>query len=145
MSIQLEGNIKMGADEGSAVDVSADVYKVTISEERESVTRRPTFAKATQHNKAGASMAAATVAFEQNLDPTSSPAHKEITAAIRTSGAVMFLSGTFAPGAVSATNPEYKGNVIVTAVDTGGEVGAVLEQEQTWSYDENGFTINTGT
>lgn len=142
--IQLEGAILFGSDDATAVDVSAEVFRVTINEERATSTRRPTFANATESVRAGASRATATIAFEELLDPTESAAHAEATAAIRRDDARMYLSATLKPGAVSASNPRYHGYVVVDSVTTGGEVGAELEQEQTWTFDENGFTIDTG-
>lgn len=146
MSIQLEGTILFGEDETTPppVDVSADVYRVTIQERRETSTRRPTYGNATRTERAGAASNQAVVAFVQDLDPTTSPAWDEATKAIRRDDARMYLSATKKPGAVSASNPRYHGYVVVTAVDTGGEVGSELEQEQTWSFDEAGFTIDTG-
>ena len=146
MSTQLEGTIQFGADKASAVDVSAEVFKLAVVEERNTNTRRPTFANANESLTAGAYKAMFEVDFEELLDPTASLAHAEVTTAIRSDAAEMYISGALVPDSVATAgtpeNPIYEGVVVVDSVSTGGEVGAELEQSHTWTVNSDGLTID---
>lgn len=131
-TIQLEGTIKFGPPGGPLVDVSADVFKLMLNEQRSAFTRRGTFADATETSRAGAYSATLTIAFEEEVDPSTSVAHAQLVTAIRSDSGRMAFEANFAPGATSATNPLYAGEVIVTEVSTGGEVNDGKEQEQTY-------------
>lgn len=146
MTTQLEGTIKFGADKASAVDVSAEVFKLSLVEQRNTNTRRPTFSNANESLRAGAYKAMFETDFEELLDPTTSIAHAEVTAAIRRDDAKMFISGALVPDSVATAgtpaNPIYEGTVVVDSVSTGGEVGEELEQSHTWTIDDAGLTID---
>jgi hypothetical protein len=145
MATQLEGSIKFGADSGSAVEVGTEVFSLKLIEERATNTRRPTFANAVESVRAGASKNMFEVEFEETLDPSTSLAHKAVTAAVRSDSGEMYVEGTLKPGTVSASNPKYSGTVIVDSVSTGGEVGSELEQSHTWTVNEDGISIDTGS
>lgn len=138
MATQLEHTVEL-----NSVDVSAEVYEFKIIEKRATTRRRPTAANANESVKAGAASAEVRIQFEDTLDPTTSLAHQELADALRTdSGEVTFLV-RYKSGAVGVTNPEYTGTLVVTELETGGEVGDELDQQQTFTVTQAGITIAT--
>ena len=138
MATQLEGTVTLGG-----TDVSTEVFAFTITEERSTSTRRPTFGSANESERAGAAKAMVTIDFEDTLDPSASLAHQEIADAIRTDSGELAFEVTYKTGAVSASNPKYSGTIVCTSLETGGEVGSELEQSQTFPVTAAGITIAT--
>jgi hypothetical protein len=56
----------------------------------------------------------------------------ELYDAIITNTAELTFTARFATGAISADNPEFTGTIIVMSLDTGGTVGELKAQSQTY-------------
>lgn len=140
MATQLEGVIQLAPAGDTLVDCSAEIYSARVVEERSTNTKRPTFANAVEGAKAGAPRYMLEIEFEELLDVSTSKAHKAIRDAIRTDSAELDFSLQREPG----TGKEIiTGTCVVTGVSTGGEVGAELEQSQSFPLTAAGIATST--
>lgn len=136
--IQLEGNIKFGADSGSATDYSLEVASLMIGQKRTTTKRPATFGNANASDKAGEKVDSLTVNFLNDVASTSLTA--ELDTAINTDSAELYWEGTLIDAAVSADNPKYSGVCVITDLDIGGDVGVQNTQRKTWPITEAGIT-----
>jgi hypothetical protein len=123
--IQLEGPITLGG-----IDYSSQITSVVLNDTRATVTTPPTFGDATEVDSAGAHKRTMTINFFSSHAAASSWA--ELYDAIITNTAELTFTARFATGAISADNPEFTGTIIVMSLDTGGTVGELKAQSQTY-------------
>jgi hypothetical protein len=140
--IQLEGTIELGPAGGSLTDCSAEVFGVALIERRNTSRRRGTFSDATETERPGSYSGEMRIMFEDTLDPSTSLAHQIIATALRSDSGLMDFTVKFKSAALGPDNPTYSGTVAVTEVQTGGEVGEELEQEQRFPFN-TAMTIAT--
>lgn len=130
----LTGNIKIGADELSAVDVADAVTSVKFNGARAVVAIPATLATGEEGRQAGSATYEVEIGYLSDdssatslnmilwdaLDPIENPTGE------------LYVEATLRPGAVSASNPKWSGRFIVTGSAFGGEVGAVATDSQTF-------------
>ena len=136
MYTQLEGNITFGA-----TDYSDQIHALRINTTRTSVAQKPTFANARESEAAGAIKETLTIMFKSSMAAASFWA--ELWDVIHSDTAELAFSGTLVDAVVSADNPEYSGTIVVTALETGGDVGSAREQTQTYPVTLAGITVST--
>lgn len=129
--IQLEGTIELGPVGESLTDFSDDITSLVIVRGREQVPRQPTFGNAQRIQGAGAREDQVTINFLH--DTAASNVWSQLWDALDTDDSVLEFSATLKDEAVSATNPEFTGKIVVTGLETGGEVGTRNNQSQTYS------------
>jgi hypothetical protein len=126
--IQLEGNIQLGVNEAGATDYSGEITSLRNIRTRNVVTKPATFANAREEEGAGALKEMLEINFLNAL--TASSLWAELYDAIDTDTGELYWEGTLTSAAVGADNPKFSGTIVVTAVHTGGDVGARLQQRQ---------------
>lgn len=134
--IQLRGNFKFGESEGEAIAYSRDLSQLVINLGSNTVTLPGNYADPQARTEPTTDTATVTVTFAKNLDdPTG--LHAELLNAYQNlEGKRLYFEGTWGPGAVSATNPLWKGYVRITTLDVGTEVGGIRQQSVTWPAED---------
>lgn len=136
--VQLTGLLKLGADAGTATDVSAFVSKMIVHVSRSEVAIPATLANNTEGVAAGSFQYSLEIQFYSGLAATSLWA-KLYTAAL-TDSAELYFEGQLNSGAVGVDNPKWSGKIVVLTVDTGADVGTLRQQSQTYKSTPAGFT-----
>ena len=126
MATQLEGNITIGA-----TDHSADITSIVITGTKATTEGGKTFADASPTVEVGGAEYSVTINFNHDEGDASNVFATLYTAFLTDSSEVAF-TGTFKDEAVSATNPEWSGTIIVTDLDIGGTVGDKKQQSKTY-------------
>jgi hypothetical protein len=134
--IQLGGNLKLGPTIGSLVDYSGAISQMTISTTRESIAIPATLGTPQASARPGSRAETLTIQFHSDTDPTSVWA--ELWDAIYTDAAELVFEGNLYPGVTSTTNPKFSGTIRVMSLDTGGTVGSLRQQSQTYPVTEVG-------
>lgn len=133
---QLKGNIKFGVVTAN-LDFSSNVTSLVVHRTRESITVPATFGTGRATQVAGALGEALEINFFSSTDAASMWAM--IYDAIDTDTAELKWEATLNPGIVSADNPKFSGTIIILAVDTGGTVGTLRAQQQTYPITAAGI------
>lgn len=134
--IQLTGSLTI-----NSVDVSSSVSSFVIRRERSAVTVPACLGNITEYEAAGALKESIEINFFSSHAATSFWA--DLYDAIDTDTAELSFSGTLDAGAVGTDNPSFTGTLVVLGVDTGGTVGALREQSQTFPITSAGITKAT--
>ncbi len=134
---QLEGNIKFGSTTADT-SYNSSVTSLVITRATDIITVPKTFANALTDSIAGGETQTLTVNFLG--DPLSASSFwAELWDAMDTDDKTLYFAGTLNDStSVSATNPKFSGVVVVSSLDTGGQVGELRAQSQT-------FPIKAGT
>lgn len=133
---QLKGNIKFGVVTAN-LDFSSNVTSLVIHRTRESITVPATFGTGRSTQAAGALAESLEINFFSSTDAASMWA--VIYDAIDTDSAELKWEATLNPGAVSADNPKFSGTITILAVDSGGTVGSLRAQTQTYPITDDGI------
>lgn len=134
---QLKGNIKFGVLTAN-LDFSSNVTSLVIHRTRESITVPATFGTGRATSVAGALSETLEINFFSSTDAASMWA--TIYDAIDTDTGELKWEATLNPGAVVADNPKFSGTITILAVDTGGTVGSLRTQTQTYPITAAGVT-----
>lgn len=140
--IQLEGNIKFGTTT-AGTDYSSAITSLVINRTAEIITTPATFADATTDPHAGAETQTLDINFLS--DPTSASSFWSLLYdAMDTDTKILYWSATLtASTTVSATNPQFSGQIVVSQLGTGGTVGQ--NREQSASYPIKAGTLAKAT
>ena len=134
---QLKGNLKLGVLTAN-IDVSDSITSMTIKKVRESITVPATLGTGAATQVAGALSNTLELAFFSSLAATSLWAM--FYDAMDTDTSELLFEGTLDAGVVSANNPKFSGVITILGVDTGGTVGALRAQTQTYPITAAGVT-----
>lgn len=137
-NIQLKGNLKLGADSGSAVEYGSSISEFIIRRQREEITIPATLGTGRKSSEAGALTEHLMIGFHSSTAAASVWA--ELYDALDTDASTLYFEGTLNPGAVGADNPEFSGTIIVLGLDTGATVSKLREQKQTYPVTVAGVT-----
>jgi hypothetical protein len=134
--IQLKGALTIGG-----INVADQCSSFVIKTERNAVTVPASLSNIREVQKAGSKK----LALEINFWSTMAAADfwAELWDAVDTDSAELTFAGKLNDAALSADNPEYGGTIVVLALETGGEVGSLREQSQTYPITRDGLTIDT--
>lgn len=134
---QLKGNLKLGVVTAD-IDVSASVTSMTIKKSRESITVPATLATGKATQVAGAGSETLDIVFHSSMAAASLWAM--LYDAMDTDTAELKFEGTLDEGLVGADNPKFSGTIVILGVDTGGAVGALRQQTQSYPITAAGIT-----
>lgn len=134
---QLKGNIKFGVVTAN-IDFSAFVTSLVIHRTRESITVPATFGTGRASQVAGALSESLEINYFSSTDAASMWAM--IYDAIDTDTGQLKWEATLNTGITSADNPKFSGTIIILAVDSGGAVGTLRLQQQTYPITDAGVT-----
>src|SRR5574341_330285 len=126
----LKGNLKIGADAGSAADVSDAIFKFRLKATAAEVTIPATLATPETSRK-GAVKYEIEIDFLSN-DTASTELFRVLWAAINTADGTLYFEGNLRDGATSATNPKWSGNFIVLGAGIGAEAESLSQDSQTY-------------
>jgi hypothetical protein len=135
--VQLEGSIQfcatdsLGASTGPLVEYGEQVSSLVIGWNRATVERKPSFANATSVKRAGALSEQVSAKYIGD-DTDATGFWALIYTAITTPPCEVYFEATMKVGAVSATNPKYKGFICIADLDGGGTPGETKDQSKTW-------------
>ncbi len=127
----LRGNLKIGADAATAISAADAVHAFTLSASRETAEVPAVLATGDGSTRAGATTYEITIEYLGD-DTTTTTLWNQLWDAVNTNAGTLYFAGTFHDGVVSATNPQYAGNFIVTGAAIGGTVGEIVTDEQTF-------------
>lgn len=133
--IQLKGALTIGG-----VNVGDQCSSFIIRTERNSVTVPANLSNIRETEKAGSKKLSLQINFWSTM--AAADFWAELWDAIDTDDATLAFTGKMNDAALSADNPEYSGNIVVLAVETGGEVGALRAQSQTYPITRDGLTVD---
>jgi len=132
--IQLTGSLTI-----DSLDVSEYVSKFVIKRERNAVTVPATFGKLVESEAAGALKESLEIEFFSPM--TAGQMWAKLYTAINTDTAeVTFTGCRMNTGAQGPNNPTFSGSIVIMALDTGAEVGALRQQTQTYPITAAGVT-----
>lgn len=134
---QLKGNIKFGVVTAST-DFSAFITSLTIHRTRESITVPATFGTGRATQVAGALAESLEINFFSSTDAASFWAM--LYDAVDTDTSQIKWEATLNTGITSADNPKFSGTIIILAIDSGGTVGTLRQQTQTYPITDVGVT-----
>lgn len=134
---QLKGNIKLGPVTAS-VDYSNFITSLTIHRTRESISVPATFGTGRATQVAGALGESLEINFFSGTDAASVWAM--IYDIVDTDASELKWEATLNTGIVSADNPKFSGTITILALDTGGAVGSLRQQTQTYPITAAGIT-----
>jgi hypothetical protein len=140
-TIQLGGNLQLGPVGGPLVDYSDYISQMIITTTREGINTPPTLGKPRGSVRPGAISETLEIQFHSDMAATSVWA--ELWDAIYTDDAELDFAGNLEEGATSVSNPHFVGTIVVMALNTGGQVGQLRQQSQTWPVTEDGVTKTT--
>lgn len=134
---QLKGNIKFGPVTAS-LDCSNFVTSLVIHRTRESITVPATFGTGRSTQVAGALSESLEINFFSSTDAASMWAM--LYDILDTDNSTAAWEATLNSGAVGADNPKFSGVITLLALDTGGTVGNLRAQTQTYPITAAGIT-----
>lgn len=134
---QLKGNIMFGPVTPS-IDFSSNVTALIIHRTRESISVPATFGTGRATQVAGALAESLEINFFSSTDAVSMWA--TMYDILDTDASQLAWSATLNTGLVSADNPKFSGTIILLALDTGGTVGTLRQQTQTYPITAAGIT-----
>lgn len=134
---QLKGNIKLGPVTAS-VDYSSFITSLVIHRTRESISVPATFGTGRATQVAGALGETLEINFFSSTDAASVWAM--IYDILDTDASELKWEATLNTGAVSADNPKFSGTITILALDSGGTVGSLRQQTQTYPITAAGIT-----
>lgn len=126
---QLKGNIKLGVVTAN-IDFSNYITSLMIHRSRESITVPATFGTGRVTQVAGALSESLEINFFSSTDAASMWAM--LYDALDTDTSEIKWEGTLNTGIVSADNPKFSGTITILSLDTGGTVGSLRAQTQTY-------------
>lgn len=124
LPVQLRGNLKLGA-EAPLTDVKDYVSEMRIIFARDEIEVPGTLGKP-KGKLAGDSEATLRIRLHSGF--TVDSIWSILYAAIMTPASELLFEGSFDPGAISASNMQWEGTVVVLGLETGAEVGALRQQ-----------------
>lgn len=129
--IQLEGNIKFGTTT-AGTQYNSEITSLMINRAVETITAPATFANAITDPNAGPESDSLTINFLG--DPlTASSFINALWEAMDTDEKILYWAATLnISTTVTATNPKYSGQIVVTDLDVGGDVAALRQQSKTY-------------
>lgn len=134
---QLKGNIKFGILTAN-LDFSNFVTSLTIHRTRESITVPATFGTGRATQVAGALGETLEINFFSGTDAASMWAL--VYDIMDTDSSELKWEATLNTGIVSADNPKFSGTITILALDSGGTVGSLRQQTQTYPITAAGIT-----
>jgi hypothetical protein len=134
--IQLKGALTIGG-----INVGDQCSSFVIKTERNSVTVPGTLTNIREVQKAGAKKLSLVINFWSTM--AAADFWAELWDAIDSNSGELAFTGKMNDAALSADNPEYSGNIVVLALDTGGEVGTLRAQSQTYPITRAGIALDT--
>lgn len=138
--IQLGGNLKLGPT-GSLVDYSDNISQMVLNIARAAIAVPATLGLPTASQSPGSKTETLQITYHSDLAAASVWA--ELYDAIMSDAAELDFEGTFEEGAVSVDNPKFSGTIRVMGLATGGVVGSLRQQSQTWPLTEEGHVKAT--
>jgi len=126
MATQLEGNITIGA-----TDHSDDITSLVINGTKATTEGGKTFGDASPTTEVGGAEWSVTINFNHD-EGASDNVWSTLYTAFLTDSSEAAFTATLKDEAVSATNPEWSGTIIVTDLDIGGTVGDKKQQSKTY-------------
>jgi hypothetical protein len=133
--VQLHAHLQV-----ASVDVTPFVSAFTIRRQRDSVVVPASFGNLRQVEKAGAMREWLDITFHSEL--TASSFWARLFTAMDTPSAELSFEGQLDEGPVTTDNPAFTGRFVVLSLDTGGRVGEVREQTQTYPITAAGVTVS---
>lgn len=134
---QLKGNIKLGVLTAD-LDFSSNITSLVIKRVRESITVPATFGTGRATQVAGALQESLEINFFSSTDAASMWA--TMYDAIDTDSSELKWEATLNVGAVGPNNPKFSGTITVLGIDSGGTVGTLRAQSQTYPITDAGVT-----
>jgi len=134
---QLKGNIKFGLVTAN-LDFSNFVTSLVIHRTRESITVPATFGTGRSSQVAGALAETLEINFFSSTDAASMWA--TMYDILDTDASELKWEATLNTGAVGPDNPKFSGTIVLLALDTGGTVGNLRAQTQTYPITPAGIT-----
>ena len=132
--VQLTGSLTI-----DSLDVSSYVSRFVIRRERDAVTIPPTFGNLAESEAAGVLREMLVLEFFSPM--TAGQFWAKLYTAIGTDAATVTFSGCrLNSGVVGANNPNFAGSIVIMALDTGTDVGALRQQTQTYPITSAGVT-----
>lgn len=140
--VQLEGMMEfapvVAGVVGAYVDYSAELAGCVLGRSRNTVDRKPTYAKATTEKRAADLVETLTVNHLGDEGNITGFWHLVWTA-LKTPPCDLAFKLVYKPGAVSASNPMFVGRVTVVESDAGAPAGETKWVSKTWpAYDVDG-------
>jgi hypothetical protein len=127
----LRGNLKIGADSGSAVDVSDAVTKFRIAAQANEVQIPATLSTDATSRKGGVKYTI-DIDYLAN-DEAATELFRVFWAAVTQNGeGELYFEGSFRDGAVSAANPKWSGNFVVLSAALGGDADGLATDSSTF-------------
>lgn len=125
MSTQLEASVTI-----NSTDYSDEVSEFVIEPTRTTVTQMATYADASENDAAGVRKDSVTITCKN--EQAAASLARELYTAILTDSAELAFVVRYDDAAIGVDNPEYSGNLIVTAVTLGTKVGDERIMSQTF-------------
>lgn len=122
MALVLTGNLQIGADNATAVDLSAEVTQFKLTASVDTVEVPATMTTVT-HGRGGGNDFAITIGYLSN--DIAASLFSALWDALSSSTGILFFAGTMRSGSVSATNPRWCGNFVVTEATVGAAAEAL--------------------
>lgn len=129
MSTQLEAVVKL-----DDVDYSAEIHEFVIAPTRQTVPIAATYANAEEADAAGPMKSSVTITCKTELAAAS--LNRVLWTAMLTDDAELPFSVKYSTAATDTDNPLWTGNLVVTEIQIGTEVGGARVMTQT-------FPVNT--
>lgn len=128
--IVLKGSIKFGASASTNTDYSCWVTQLRIVQARELIEVPATFCDAITSQVPGTRSETVELTYMNEL--SSSSLWVTLWDAYQTETAELYFEAKFREGAVSNTNPRFYGTMLVAGLSTGGVVGELSTDAQTF-------------
>jgi len=134
----LRGNLKLGDDAATAVDVSLLVTQFELLLQATAVLVPQTFGSVAQETRKGPETNTLTLTYfnEDGVDTVSA-----LLVAAFEAGTDLYFEGTLQPGAPSATNEVWFGTIAQTTTMKGGTAGALGQATSTLPVNSWGHSI----
>lgn len=127
----LKGNLAIGIDAGSAVDVSDSITALKITANRDIVDVPATLAGPKSFRAGGAQYAVEISYLSTDEDPDDT-VFAMFWTAIASADGILYFEGSMRDGTVSDANPLWSGEFIVTGAAIGGDAEALSTDSQTF-------------
>lgn len=139
--IQLKGDVKLGADSGSATSYKSAISMATINQSRNDVTIPATLGELVEDHAAG--LMSETVQLQFHSSTAAASVWAELYDALQTDSAELYFEGTLNDGATGPDNPTWSGTIVILNIETGAAVGTLRQQSQTYPVKAPGLTRAT--
>jgi hypothetical protein len=136
--IILTGSIKFGASASTNTDYSCWVTELRITRTRNLIEIPATFCDGEASQRAGTQQNELTISYIGDIEESAFWA--ELWDAFETDSAELYFEANLKSGSTSSDNPKFSGTIIVAGLGTGGVVGELSTDQQTFPLVPNTLT-----